>query len=203
MSLQQSIKQFQFVTSVCHGRFHQVCLCRFHPCCRYTRDLKIPPLPSVHRGECNVSSCADVPDTGRKETEPRQMLRPWKLPTERSSFWIKPRPSLLSVISISLFYLNIRFQMPKRPNLAGTRGLEGPSTRISNLCFQVGKSRAPLLFILWHIHVCSDSTENKCLNSSVAGSPAALCEVNLLDWTSAVWMELLISCLRLSQNICC
>lgn len=66
------------------------------------------------------------------------------------------------------------------PKLAGTRGLEGPSTRISNLCFQVGRSRAPLLFILWHIHVCSDSTENKCLNSSVAGSPVALCEVNLL-----------------------
>lgn len=164
----------------------------------YARDLKFPPLPCTHRGECNVSSRADIRDTGRRETEPRQMLRPWKLPTERSSFWIKPRPCLLSVISISLFYFNIRFQVPKMPNLAGTRG---PGTRISNVCFQVGRSRAPLLFILWHIHVCSDSTQNKCLNSSVAGSPAALCEVNLLDWTSAVMMELLIPCFQLSQNI--
>lgn len=164
--------------------------------------LKDPISILYSQGKCNVSSRADVRDTGRKETEPRQMLRPWKLPTERSSFCIKPRPCLLSVISISLFYFNIRFQMPKMPNLAGTRGLEGPGTRISNLCFQVGRSRAPLLFILWHIHVCSDSTENKSLNSSVAGSPAALWEVNLLDWTSIIWMELLVSCLWLSENIC-
>lgn len=34
--------EIQFLISVCLGRFH--------PCCSYPHDLKIPPLPSTHRG---------------------------------------------------------------------------------------------------------------------------------------------------------
>lgn len=98
----------------------------FHPYHSYRSGLKIPQLPHTDRGQFTVSSHPNVCDTEWKERNHRQMSRPWRLPTARSSFWIKPRPHLLSVISVLLFYFSIRFQIPKIPNLAGTKVLEAP-----------------------------------------------------------------------------
>lgn len=114
----------------------------FHPYCSYRSSLKIPQLPHTHREQFNVSSHActwlwTLSEEKRGETKPRQMSRPWTLPTKRSSFQINPRPCLLSVISILLFYFSIRFQVPKMPNLVGTKVPEGPGTRRSKGCSAV------------------------------------------------------------------